>query len=473
MSGNTIEGLTIHIHPRRSWALLLAWAFAACNSGDRANSNQSGTAASSSASSESACASDNGGITVPSGFCATVFADTIGHARHLAVNANGDVYVNTWSGQYFTTPAHPGGFIVALRDTNKDGVADVTRRIGPDSAHGGSGGGTGIALYNGYVYAEQFGPGSAKLVRYRITGDSLPDSSATSEVIVTGLPTSGDHPMHPFVIGSAGDLYVDLGTATNSCQPKNRVAGVPGRKPCLELQTRGGIWRYDANKTNQRFSPAERYATGIRNAEGLAFDASGQLYSTQHGRDQLYENWPKLYTAEQGQNLPAEELLKIDKGGDYGWPYCYYDGSQQKLMLAPEYGGDGKTVGECASKNGPVAFFGAHWAPNGATFYNGSAFPAHYRGGVFIAFHGSWNRAPGPQQGYNVVFVPFAGGNPVGASRFEVFASGFPGTQLGPDTNDKAAHRPAGVAVGPDGALYIADDKVGRIWKVVYRGASR
>jgi glucose/arabinose dehydrogenase len=205
----------------------------------------------------------------------------------------------------------------------------------------------------------------------------------------------------------------------------------------------------------------------------LAFDASGELYSTQHGRDQLYDNWPKLYTPDQGQNLPAEELLKIEKGGDYGWPYCYFDGTQQKLVLAPEYGGDGKAVGECASKKGPVAFFGAHWAPNGATFYNANAFPAHYRGGVFIAFHGSWNRAPGPQQGYDVVFVPFAGGNPVGPSKFEVFASGFPGVQLGPETNDKAAHRPAGVAVGPDGALYIADDKGGRIWKVVFRGDTK
>jgi glucose/arabinose dehydrogenase len=459
-----------------SCALLFAAALIACNKGDNANngaqSTSSTTSSTTTSTSNTACARDNGGITLPPGFCATIFADTIGHARHITVNANGDVYVNTWSGQYFNTPAHPGGFIVALRDTNRDGVADLVQRIGPDSAHGKSGGGTGIALYKGFVYAEQFGPGSAKIVRYPISQDSL-GTSAAPETILSGLPTTGDHPMHPFVISGAGDLYVDLGTATNSCQPQNRVAGIPGRKPCVELQTRGGIWRYDANKTNQRFSAAERYATGIRNAEGLAFDASGQLYSTQHGRDQLYDNWPKLYTADQGQTLPAEEFIKVQKGGDYGWPYCYFDGTQQKLMLAPEYGGDGKTVGECASKIAPVAFFGAHWAPNDATFYNGNAFPAHYRGGAFIAFHGSWNRAPGPQQGYNVVFVPFSGGNAVGASTFEVFASGFPGVQLAPDTNDKSAHRPSGLAVGPDGALYITDDKAGRVWKVVYTGATK
>jgi glucose/arabinose dehydrogenase len=447
-----------------SLATAVALVSIACakNEGSGAAGDSAAVAASSTSASAAAC-SNNAGLTLPAGFCATIFADTIGHARHLVVNSNGDVYVNTWSGQYFHTPAHKGGFVVALRDTNNDGVADVIRRIGPDSAHGGVGGGTGIDLYKNFIYAEQFVKGSARIVRYPINGDS----TAAPEIVVSDFPTSGDHPMHPFVISRTGDLFVDLGSATNSCQPKNRVAGVPGRNPCTELATRGGIWRYDANKTNQRFSSAERYATGIRNAEGLAFDGSGQLYSTQHGRDQLYDNWPKLFTVDQGENLPAEELIKVEQGGDYGWPYCYYDGTQQKLMLAPEYGGDGKTVGQCASKRGPVAFFGAHWAPDGAAFYNGSSFPAHYKGGVFIAFHGSWNRAPGPQQGYNVVFVPFSGGNPTGASTHEVFADGFAGANKQPDA---AAHRPNDVAVGPDGALYITDDNAGRVWKVVYTG---
>src|SRR3546814_14342547 len=83
------------------------------------------------------------------------------------------------------------------------------------------------------------------------------------------MPLGGDHPMHPFIIGAKGQMFVDMGTATNSCQPKNRVAGVPGAEPCRELETRGGVWRYDANKLGQKFSPAARYATGIRNAEGL------------------------------------------------------------------------------------------------------------------------------------------------------------------------------------------------------------
>ncbi|MDQ6770947.1 MAG: PQQ-dependent sugar dehydrogenase, partial [Gemmatimonadota bacterium] len=433
------------------------------NQGASASSTTTSTTTSSNAST-AACANDSGGITLPAGFCATIFADTIGHARHIVVNSSGDVYVNTWSGKYYTTPAHPGGFLVALRDTSRDGVADIVKRFGPDSLQG-NGGGTGIGLYKGSLYAEQSGTSSAKIVSYAISTDSMTPTSPTATTIVSGLPVSGDHPMHPFAIGQAGDMYVDLGSATNSCQVKNRTLESPGRKPCTELLTRGGIWRYDANKTNQTFSQKERYATGIRNAVGIAFDGSGQLHSTQHGRDQLFDNWPKLYTSEQGQNLPAEELLKIVQGGDYGWPYCYYDGTQQKLVLAPEYGGDGKTVGECASKLRPEAFFPAHWAPDGLVFYTGSMFPAHYKDGAFIAFHGSWNRAPGPQQGYNVVFVPFAGGKPVDPSKYEIFADGFAGPNKQPDA---ALHRPTGVTIGPDGALYITDDKGGRVWRVVY-----
>ncbi|HEY0528404.1 MAG TPA: PQQ-dependent sugar dehydrogenase [Gemmatimonadaceae bacterium] len=437
------------------------------------------------------CAGDNGGLILPAGFCATVFADSIGHARHVVVNTNGDVYVNTWSGDYYNndTP-HSGGFIVALRDTNNDGRADVIVRFGanapgaaktaatpggssgqaPQSVTGPSSeksgaGGTGIGIYKGHVYVEE-GP---TIVKYPLPSANLAFDSA-AQVVLTGLPLSGDHPMHPFAIDTSGALYVDLGSATNSCQVKNRTQDSPGRRPCTELATRGGIWRYDANKTNQRFSTAERYATGIRNAEGLAFGPDGALYSTQHGRDQLYDNWPKLYTPEQGENLPAEELMRIQQNADYGWPMCYFDNTQQKLVLAPEYGGDGKARGDCASKTAPLAFFPAHWAPNDLLFYTGKAFPAHYRGGAFIAFHGSWNRAPGPQGGYQVAFVPFNGGNPVSASQFEKFADGFAGGQLRPDI---AAHRPSGLTQGQDGALYITDDKGGRVWRVVYTGQNK
>jgi len=241
-----------------------------------------------------------------------------------------------------------------------------------------------------------------------------------------------------------------------------------GIKPCTELETRAGIWRYDANKIGQIFSSAERYATGLRNGEGLSFDTSGALFATQHGRDQLSQNWPQLYSVEQGADLPAEELVQLRQGGDFGWPECYYDQYQKRLVLAPEYGGDGgKTAGVCAEKLAPVASFPGHWAPNDLVIYNGAQFPAPYRGGAFIAFHGSWNRAPLAQGGYNVVFQPIANGKASGPS--VVFADGFAGAHEDPG---RAAFRPTGLAAGPDGALYIADDVHGRIWRVTYQGDS-
>ena len=299
---------------------------------------------------------------------------------------------------------------------------------------------------------------------------SLPEGAIVprgpGDTIVSGLPLGGDHPMHPFIINPEGLMYVDVATATNSCQLKNRTLKSPGADPCAELETRGGIWLYDANKTNQTFSAAERFATGIRNAEGFTIDPSGRVFVTQHGRDQLRANWPDLYKPDQEATLPAEELLLLKAKGDYGWPECYYDSFEEKLVLAPEYGGDGgKTAGVCANKMGPIAAFPAHWAPNAMVRYDKEQFPAHYREGVFIAFHGSWDRAPYAQSGYNVVFQPIAGDRASGPC--EIFADGFAGAVKSPA---KAEHRPSGLAVGPDGSLYVSDDIHGRIYRIMYRG---
>jgi glucose/arabinose dehydrogenase len=404
-----------------------------------------------------ACAG-NSGILLPPGFCATVFADNLGHARHLVVAPNGVVYVNTWSGAYYRTKPPAGGFVIALRDTTGNGHADVVRRFG-DGVEQGSAGGTGIALYKDALYVEQ----NDRIVRYRLTPES-PLPSAPPEVIVAGLPITGDHPMHPFVIDAGGKLYVDLGSATNSCDVRNRMPMSPGNDPCTELLTRGGIWRYDATRTGQKFSPAERYATGIRNGEGMSFDAAGRLFATQHGRDQLGENWQDRYTPEQGHELPAEELFVLEQGADYGWPECYFDGAQKRLVLSPEYGGDGgHAVGVCDQKRAPVAFFPAHWAPDDLLIYNGRQFPAPYRGGAFIAFHGSWNRAPSPQAGYDVVYQPLVAGKAAGD--YIVFADGFAGAEKAPG---RADYRPTGLALAPDGALFVSDDVQGRIWRITY-----
>jgi glucose/arabinose dehydrogenase/mono/diheme cytochrome c family protein len=441
------------------WSVMLMLG-AGCAMGSSASAQDTPAAAPSSAAS---CPQNDSGLKLPAGFCASIFADGIGHARHMVVAPNGVVYVNTWSGRYYgnDTP-HAGGFLVALQDTTGAGKADVARRFGETVQSGGKGG-TGIGLYKDGLYAEI----NDKIVRYALpAGSIVPQGPAVP--VVTELPLTGDHPMHPFTIDRDGSMYVDLATPTNACQVKNRIPHSPGVDPCTELETRGGIWRYDANKANQTFSPAGRFATGIRNAEGFGIDAAGRIFVTQHGRDQLHANWPELYKPEEEATLPAEELLLLKQGADYGWPECYYDGVQGKLVLAPEYGGDGgKKVGTCATKGAPIAAFPAHWAPNGMALYDKQQFPAHYRNGVFIAFHGSWDRAPYPQGGYNVVFQALSGDRAPGGC--EIFADGFAGAVEAPG---QASHRPSGVAVGPDGALFVSDDIRGRIYRIVYQGGS-
>jgi len=418
-------------------------------------------AASVPAEATSSCSKDTGIVLSP-GFCASVFADNLGHARHLAVAPNGVVYVNTWSGLYYGNDKVPdGGFLIALKDSGHSGHADVVQRFG-DGVPQGSAGGTGIRVYNGYLYAEE----NDRIIRYRLSATSVAPTGKP-EVIVSGLPITGDHPMHPFIIDAKGSLFIDLGTATNACEHRNRVPNSPGNSPCTEKQTRGGTWRYDANKIGQIFSAAERYAAGNRNGEGMAIDAAGRLLVTQHGRDQLLQDWPALYTADQGPELPAEELVQLKQGADYGWPECYYDGLQHKLVLAPEYGGDGgKAVGVCAQRTAPIAAFPAHWGPMAALIVMDQRFPRAYREGAFIAFHGSWNRAPAPQEGYNVIFQPLQGGKTSG--KYVVFADGFAGAVKEPG---ESVYRPTGLAVGPDGALYISEDNRGRIWRVTYHGS--
>jgi len=155
-----------------------------------------------------ACVGDSGGITLSPGFCATVFADKLGHARHLAVAPNGVVYANTWSGRYFhnDTPP-PGGFLIALQDTKGDGRADKIVRFGPTKPQGNAGG-TGVAIYKGYLYAET----NDRIVRYQLPSSGIEPTGAP-ETILSGLPLTGDHPMHPFQIDAQGNLY--LGEAFN------------------------------------------------------------------------------------------------------------------------------------------------------------------------------------------------------------------------------------------------------------------
>jgi glucose/arabinose dehydrogenase len=439
---------------------------AACaKSNDSATSRSDSLAAAKDSTTPPACTTGTAELTLPAGFCATVFADSIAHARHVVVASNGDVYTTIEgtrpkSPTDTATAAPPAVSFVALRDTNHDGKADVVKRIG-------SLGNTGIALANGFFYVDE----GAQIVRYARSDTALAPEGKR-EVIVSGIPMKPGHRARNILIASDGSLYLNVGSATNSCQTKDRANESPGVDPCTELETRAGIWKYDATKAGQRFSAKERFATGIRNGMGIAQGPDGKIYVTQHGRDQLHDNWPKVFpTTKYQADNPGEELLQVSAGDDFGWPYCYYATEQKKLVDAPEYGGDGTKADRCTTKKGPVAVYPGHWAPMALLFYTGTAFPARYRNGAFIPFHGSWNRAPEPQEGYRVVYQPMTNGPASGD--YETFANDFaasPPAQIQPGT---AKHRPTGIAQTPDGALIVTDDMGGRIYRITYGSGSK
>ena len=400
------------------------------------------------------CDRDNGGITLPAGFCAAIFADTIGVARHAVVGPDGIVYLALEPGSRTSAGTsrrrEPGG-IAILRDTTGDGRADLVRRIA-------TGGGTGIALRGDWLYYST----TTTVERIRLGPDRM-SAAAPPETLVEGIPNEG-HISRSLALDDRGGVFVHVGSDSNVC---TYTGTRTGPDPCPELVERAGIWRYDAAKLHQQHpGQGERWAIGLRNAVGIAWDsATHRLYAASHGRDGLASLYPALYTAARSAEQPSEELVQVERGDDFGWPYCYHDNALGRKVLAPEYGGDGTTVGRCAAAKPPLIGFPGHWGPDDLLLYAGPMFPARYRGGAFIAFHGSWNRAPMPQAGYKVVFVPASGGR-LGPA-FESFADDFAGRYREPSG---AAHRPTGLAQGPDGALFITDDQRGRVWRVVWVG---
>ena len=402
---------------------------------------------------------DNGGLVLPEGFEAVVVVDSIGSSRHLAVNDNGDIYVKM-------RKAHDEGENIALRDTDNDGKADIIERFGiydPREYYS-----TGMRIYNNYLYFST----SGKVMRQKLTpGELVPQGKA--EVMLTDDFRNAEHGYShiakPITFDNDGHMYVPFGSPGDICQHPDfdRKPGAMGQDPCPELEWHAGIWQFDANKPGQLQKDGHRYATGIRSIVGMDWNpVDNTLYALQHGRDNLNRNWPEYFSPWESALLPSEEFLRVEDGTDAGWPYYYYDQMLGKKLLNPEYGGDGVKEGNGADYAQPIIGFPGHWAPNDLHFYQGDQFPEHYKNGAFIAFHGSTIRAPFPQAGYFIGFVPFKDGV---AGEWEVFADDFSMVDKIVDTDD-AGYRPMGIAMGPDGSLYISESEHGKIWRVMYKG---
>lgn len=395
---------------------------------------------------------DNGGLQLPEGFQALVVADNVGRTRRLAVRDNGDIYAALMD------PIDLG-YVVAMRDTNGDGVMDVVKYFGELDSQCKS-----LEIYKGYLYVGS----TRQIVRFPLDNKQLLPSGPY-ETVVSGFPTPKNHRSKNITFDDLGNLYVSAGSPGNSCQETDRTLHSPGKFPCEELERYAGVWMFDADTLGQtQLDDGFKFATGIRNNVAFQWDPiKKELYGVQNGRDNLLQNWPELYNEQESAELPSEEFHLIKEGSNFGWPYTYFDHQQGTRIMNPEYGGDKKKRPKKGLYDDPVLTFPGHWAPVGLQFYNATQFPKKYQGGAFVAFHGSWNRAPLPQQGYNVAYVPFNGKKPAGG--YEIFADGFKGTDVLHVPN-AATYRPTGLTVGPDGSLFVSEDKVGRIWKIMYTG---
>ncbi len=397
----------------------------------------------------------NGGLILPEGFDAVVVVDSLpGRARHLAVNNNGDIYVKA-------NRKISGGMNYVLRDSNKDGRADSIKNFGPIESEGAYA--TGMRIHNGYLYT------SSEMIVYRYKlnpNEMVPTSEAEFIVIDSGQPR--EHDGKPLAFDGKGHIFVPFGAPSDACQVENRLPGSPGMRPCPILDSNAGVWMFDENKRNQfRTTDGIKVATGLRSLVAMTWNAQDStLYCVGHGRDGLVNGWPQFYNEWQSALLPSEAFYKLKPGANAGWPYYYFDQMKGKVMVNPEYGGDGTIENTDKSIETPIVGFPGHYAPNDLLFYTGNQFPERYKNGAFIAFHGSTIRAPYPQAGYIVAFVPFVNGKP---QKWEVFADGFTGKDTLVNTSD-SKYRPMGLAQGPDGSLYISESNKGKIWKIQFKG---
>lgn len=339
-------------------------------------------------------------LKVPPGFAIDVFADKVGSVRFMAVDPAGTLLVSDSS----------AGRVLALPDKNGDGRADGVQTVvtGLDQPHG-------LAFREGALYVAE----TSRVQRFAYNPATM---KATQPTLLTRLPSGGGHWTRTVVFGPDGLMYVSVGSSCNVCRESD--------------PRRAAVLRFNADGSGEQI-----FASGMRNAVGLAFHpTSGALWATVNERD-----W-------RGDDVPPDYVTEVREGTFHGWPDCMVVRGRVIVDTAFAKGAT------CDKVTPPTVELQAHSAPIGLAFYTGTRFPEDYRGSLFVAYRGSWNRTL--PTGYKIVRIPFRDGQPAGAP--EDFATGWlEGTS--------SWGRPVDLVVGRDGALYLSDQGAGRIYRIVYR----
>jgi glucose/arabinose dehydrogenase len=338
-------------------------------------------------------------VKLPPGFSANLFASGLKGPRFIRFGPDGALYV----------AERGAGRILVLSDRDGDGVAEPPRVFADqlDNPHS-------LVFHKGSWYVGV----PRGIIRL---GDKNGDGVAEQrQALIDHYPTGG-HNTRTVEFLPDGRMVVSIGSSCNVC-----IEDDPRRAAVLIY--------------NGPDAREERvFAKGLRNAVGLAVHpTSGELWAVNNGRDLL------------GDDLPPEALYIVRDAQDYGWPRCH-----NGTIIDPDFG----SQAACNGVIKPVLDMQAHSAPLGIAFYTGTNFPPEYRGDLFIAFHGSWNRRV--PTGYKVVRLPLDGSQP--RAPLEDFATGWLD-----ETSRTAKGRPVGLAVGPDGGLYVSDDKAGLIYRIIY-----
>ncbi len=371
---------------------------------------------------------------VPSGFNVDLFADRLAGPRMIRTAPNGDIFVaESRAGRISVLRSDSG----ARPDQQPKKSVFVSGLRYP----------FGIAFYPPgadpqWVYVADTGA----VLRFPYRSGDLATRGA-AETVVPRLPTGG-HATRDVVFSPDGaTMYVSVGSGSNDAEGMSRLSGA-SLQNFIADHPLGATWGSETDRADVlAFDPQGKnkkvFATGIRNCVGMAIASDGTVWCSTNERDDL------------GNDLPPDYVTRVREGSFFGWPWYYIGGHED-----PHHRGERPDLKDKVAS--PDVLVEAHSASLGMTIYDGSQFPAAYRGNIFAAEHGSWNRSK--RTGYKVIRLIMKDGAPTG--EYEDFATGFV-------INDSTVWgRPVGVTVDKDGALLISEDGNGTIWRVSYTGRS-